>query len=205
MVSWLNGSSGACRCHEERVNWKLLEMIFVEQLMFHIPKRLGEIHMDLMRVYETFCLIPQGIQFLFTVLLDVHDLRGVVNTLAVLKYLDRKFPHRVGSRSEKCLFPGRDRVKEQQRFVLVEGLTDETDNVRDDLVAVLSVDTVGGLVARVCDLLLVLGELDLRDEGSGLFIHDRRELINAAEGRAVFGGDQVCSDTPGVDGCALVL
>ena len=44
MVSWLNGSSGACRCHEERVNWKLLEMIFVEQLMFHIPKRLGDPH-----------------------------------------------------------------------------------------------------------------------------------------------------------------
>ena len=33
-------------------------MIFVEQLMFHIPKRLREIHMDLMRVYETLCLIP---------------------------------------------------------------------------------------------------------------------------------------------------
>ena len=129
----------------------------------------------------------------------------MVNTLAVLKYLDRKFPHRVGSRSEKCLFPGRDRVKEQQRLVLVEGLTDEADNVCDDLVAVLSVDTVGCLIARVCDLLLVLGKLDLRDKGSGLLIHDRRELIDAAEGRAVLGGDQVCSDTPGVDGRTLVL
>ena len=71
--------------------------------------------------------------------------------------------------------------------------------------AVLSVDTVGGLVARVCDLLLILGELDLRDEGSGLLIHDRRKLINTAEGRAVLGGDQVCADTPGVDGRALIL
>ena len=71
--------------------------------------------------------------------------------------------------------------------------------------AVLSVDTVGRLIARVCDLLLVLGELDLRDEGSSLLVHDRRELIDAAEGRAVLGGDQVCADTPGVDGCALVL
>ena len=62
--------------------------------------------------------------------------------------------------------------------------------------AVLSVDTVGGLVARVCDLLLVLGELDLRDEGSSLLVHDRRELINTAEGRAVLGGDQMCSDSP---------
>ena len=53
MVSWLNGSGGACRCHEEHVNWNLLEMIFVEQSMLHIPKRLGKIHMDLMRVYET--------------------------------------------------------------------------------------------------------------------------------------------------------
>ena len=129
----------------------------------------------------------------------------MVNTLAVLKYLDRKFPHRVGSRSEECLFPCRDRVKEQQRFVLVEGLTDETDNVRDDLVAVLAINAVGRLVARVCDLLLVLGKLDLRDKFAGLLVHDRSELINAAEGRAVFGGDQVCSDTPGVDGRALIL
>ena len=121
--------------------------------------------MDLMRVYETFCLIPQGIQFLFTVLLDVHDLRGVVDTLAVLEYLDRKLTHRISSGSEECLFPCRYRVKEQQWLVLIEGLADETDDISDDLVAVLSVDTVGGLVARVCDLLLVLGELDLRDEG----------------------------------------
>ena len=71
--------------------------------------------------------------------------------------------------------------------------------------AVLSVDTVGGLVARVCDLLLVLRELDLRDEGSSLLVHDRRELINTAEGRTVLGGDQVCADTPGVDGRALIL
>ena len=71
--------------------------------------------------------------------------------------------------------------------------------------AVLSVDTVGRLVARVCDLLLVLGKLDLRDKFAGLLVHDRRELINTAEGRAVLGGDQVCADTPGVDGCALVL
>ena len=106
--------------------------------------------------FETFCLIPQGIQFLFTVLLDVHDLRGVVNTLAVLKYLDRKLTHRISSGSEECLFPCRYRVKEQQWLVLIECLADETDDISDDLVAVLSVDTVGGLVARVCDLLLVL-------------------------------------------------
>ena len=48
-------------------------------------------------------------------------------------------------------------------------------------------------------------ELDLRDEGSSLLVHDRRELINTAEGRTVLGGDQVCADTPGVDGRALIL
>ncbi len=88
----------------------------------------------------------------------------MVDTLAVLEYLHRKLTHRVGSGSEECLFPCRYRVKEQQWLVLIERLADETDDVSDDLVAVLAVDTVGRLVARVCDLLLVLGELDLRDE-----------------------------------------
>ena len=129
----------------------------------------------------------------------------MVDTLTVLEYLHRKLTHRISSGSEECLFPCRYRVKEQQWLVLIERLADETDDISDDLVAVLSVDTVGGLVARVCDLLLVLGELDLRDEGSSLLVHDRRELINTAEGRAVLGGDQVCADTPGVDGRALVL
>ena len=43
-----------------RVSYQMCirDRIFVEQSMLHIPKRLGKIHMDLMRVYETFCLIP---------------------------------------------------------------------------------------------------------------------------------------------------
>ena len=161
--------------------------------------------MDLMRVYETFCLIPQGVELFLAVLLDIHDLRGVVDALAVLEYMDRKLTHRVGSRCEKSLLPCCHRIEEQQRLILVEGLAYEADDVRDDLVAVLSVDTVGGLVARVCDLLLVLGELDLRDEFSCLLIHNCGKLIHTAEGRAVLGCDQVRADAPGVDGRALVL
>ena len=49
-----------------------------------------------------------------------------------------------------------------------------------------------------CPKLFLLPTAQTRDT-------DRRELINTAEGRAVLGGDQVCADTPGVDGCALIL
>ncbi len=127
----------------------------------------------------------------------------MVDTLAVLEYLHRKLTHGVGAGSEVCLFPCRYRVEEQQRLVLIELLADETDQICDDLAGFLVVDTVDGLVARVCDLLRVLGELDLRDEFlPPSFVHGS-QLINTAEGRAVLGGDQVCADTPGVDGSAL--
>ena len=29
------------------------------------------------------------------------------------------------------------------------------------------------------------------------------QLVNAAEGRAVLAGDHLCTDAPGIDGCAL--
>ena len=58
-------------------------------------------------------------------------------------------------------------------------------------------------VARVGDLLGVLGEFDLRDEFTGLFIQDGSQLVDTAEGRAILGGDQVSANAPGVDGCTL--
>ena len=38
---------------------------------------------------------------------------------------------------------------------------------------------------------------------TGLFIKHSSKLIDTAEGRAVFGCDHVCTDTPGGDGSAL--
>ena len=82
---------------------------------------------------------------------------------------------------------------------------DQADQVCNDLSIFLVIDTANSLVARVGDLLSILGQLDLRNECSGCLILNRSQLVHAAEGWAVFGCDQVGADTPGVDGCALQL
>lgn len=73
------------------------------------------------------------------------------------------------------------------------------------LAVFLIVNTADGLVARIGDLFCVLGQFDLRNEFSGFLILNGSQLVYAAEGRTVFGGDQVGTDTPGVDGSALQL
>ena len=53
-------------------------MIAVKKLIFHMPQFIGQIHMNLVGIYKTLGLVPQGIQFLFAVSLDVHYLWSFV-------------------------------------------------------------------------------------------------------------------------------
>ena len=103
------------------------------------------------------------------------------------------------------LFPGLNRVEEKKGLVGVVFLVNQTDQVSNDLAIFLVVDASDGLIARIGDLFCIFGKLDLRDEFSGSLVLDRSQFVNTAEGWAVFGGDQVGADTPGVDGCALKL
>ena len=139
----------------------------------------------------------------FVVFLDVHNLWRVVDTLAVLKHRNHQLADGVAVRGKMSLFPGFNRVEEQQGFAGIVLFVYQAAQVCDDLASFLIIDTADGLVARVGDLFGVLGEFDLRDEFTGLFIQDGSQLIDTAEGRAILAGDQVRANAPGVDGCTL--
>src|SRR5699024_9235450 len=85
----------------------------------------------------------------------------------------------------------------------VVNLICQTDQVGDYLAVVLSVDAVDCLIAGICHLLSILRQFDLRYKLSGVSVSDSSQLVDAAEGRAVLGGNQVCPDAPGVDGGSL--
>ena len=104
-----------------------------------------------------------------------------------------------------CLFPCLDRIEEQKGILLIELFIHETDQICDNLASLLVIDSLDGLVARIGNLFCIFRKLDLRDKFACVTVLDGSQLINAAEGRAVLGGDEVCADTPGRDGSALNL
>ena len=178
-------------------------MIFIKQFIFHLPQRHGQIHVGPVRIFQTERFLPKCCELFFAVFLDVHNLWRVVDTLAVLKHRNHQLADGVAVRGQMGLFPGFNRVEEQQGFAGIVLFVYQADQVCDDLASFLIIDPTDGLVARVGDLLGVLGEFDLRDEFTGLFIQDGSQLVDTAEGRAILGGDQVSANAPGVDGCTL--
>ena len=122
-----------------------------------MPQFVGKIHMNLMRVDQTFGFIPQGIQLLLAVLPDLHDLRGVVDALTILEDRNQNFTHGIASGRQMSLLPGLNRVKEKQRIILVKDLIYQANQICDDLAAFLVIDSADGLIARIGYLLGVLG------------------------------------------------
>ena len=145
-------------------------MIFVKQFIFHLPQRHRQIYVGSVWVLQTEGLFPESCDLFFAILLDIHDLRRVVDALAILKYRDHQLADGVAVWGQVSLFPGLNRVEEQQGFAGIVLLIHQTDQVCDDLAGFLIINTADGLVAWVGDFLGVLGELDLRDEFAGLFI-----------------------------------
>ena len=161
----------------------------------------GQIHVYLMGIVEPLCLIPDGILFLRTVIPDLHDRGRRIYAFALLEYRNQKFPQGIGAAPNLCFFsrfPGGSKIIIS--LLLVKGFVRQTDQIRPDFSRGLVVNPVDGFIARVRDLFRIFGKLDLGDEFS-LFILDGRQLVHAAEGRAVPGGDQVGSHAPGGDGC----
>ena len=110
-----------------------------------MPQLVGEIYMDLMRVYQTAGLIPQRLLFFLAVFADVHNLRRLVNAFAVFEDWNEKFAHGVGARCEVCLLPGLDRVEEQKGILLIELFIHETDQICDNLASLLVIDSLDGV------------------------------------------------------------
>ena len=129
---------------------------FVEQAELGVVQLSGEVDVDLVRVDETSGFLPEGVLLFQALLADVHGLGEVVDALAVLEQRDHEFPKFEFAGFEFRLLPGLSGIEEHQR-----ALVGEADQVGDDLVACLFIDTVDLLVAGVGDFLGVLGELDL--------------------------------------------
>ena len=55
-------------------------MVGIQQLVFYVPQLIGQVHMDFVRIDQTFGLIPQGFQLPSAVGLDVHYLGSVSYT-----------------------------------------------------------------------------------------------------------------------------
>ena len=64
----------------------------IQQLILNMPQFIGQIHMDRVRVNQTFGLVPECVQFLLAVGLDIHYLRGIVYALAVQEDGHKQFP-----------------------------------------------------------------------------------------------------------------
>ena len=63
-------------------------VIGIQQLLLHMPQFVGQVHMDGVGIDQAAGLIPEGIQFLLAVSLDLHHLGGAVDASALLKYRD---------------------------------------------------------------------------------------------------------------------
>ena len=62
----------------------------LQQLRLDLIKLVRKIHINLMRIDQTFGLIPESLFFSGTDVTDLHDRRRRINTFTVLKYRNQK-------------------------------------------------------------------------------------------------------------------
>lgn len=173
-------------------------MNVVEKVIFQIPERFGEIHINLLRIYQTPGFIPERIQLPGTVVPDIHDGRRCVDTFPVFEDRNKQFADSKTAACQPGLFPGGYRVKNHQRFAVIIMFIGQGNQVGFDFSGVFVVKTENGFIARVGDLFNIFRNLNLRYEVS-LIIGNGRQFIDTAKGRAVFGSDEVGADAPGSD------
>lgn len=178
-------------------------MIAIQQLVLHLPQCIRQIHMHPVRIFQAQGFLPQRGFFLCTIIPQIHDLRGFIYAFPIEEYGNHQLPHGIAVGRQMGLFPGLDRVEEQQGIGGVIGFSYKADQVGDDLPGLFVVNSLDHLIAWIGDLLGVLRQLDLRDEFTGMLVLDGRQFVYAAEGRGILGGDQVRANTPGIDGSTL--
>ena len=151
-------------------------------------------------------LIPERIQLSLAAVSDLHGRRMVrIDACPVLEHRHQNLTESECSRLDSRLLPCLDRIKDHKVLVLAERLLLKANEIRPDLSGFLVVNPVDLLVARVRDLLRVLGELDLRREFLIALVLDCSELVDTAEGRMTLRGDERRADAPGIDLRALLL
>ena len=96
----------------------LFSVIGIKKLVFNVPQLIGQIHVDGMGVHETFGLLPQRVQLLAAVSLNIHNLGRLVNALAVFENGNHQLPHCVGARGQPVSYTHLDVYKRQQWSLL---------------------------------------------------------------------------------------
>ena len=96
-----------------------------------------------MWIEETFCLVPQGVFFLFTIFCNLRDRRGSVNTFSVFEDWNKHFTHGISAACKLCFLPCLQRVKEKKILTFVKCFISEADQISFDLAC-------GFFVSLVC-------------------------------------------------------
>ena len=179
-------------------------MHFVQKFCLHLIQPVGQIHIDFMWIHKPFRLIPQGILLFDTVFPDVHNRRRLIDTSSLIEDLHHQFFHGISTALQVCLLPGLQRVKYNQVIRSIKPVIRQTDQICLQLPIGFFVNPVYGFVSRVCNLFRIFRKLDLWNKLTVSLLYCR-QLIDAAKGRAVLGGDKIRSHTPGIDRCTLIL
>ena len=116
----------------------------------------------------------------------------------------QQFFHCVGAAFQTCFLPCSIGIKQEKILRGIVFFICKTDQIRTHLPGFFVINPVDGFIARICDLLGILGNFDLWNKLS-VFVLDRGQLIYSSEGRTVFGSDQIRPYSPGSNGCALNL
>ena len=112
---------------------------------------------------------------------------------------NEKFAYFIGSAENFCLFPGIDWIKENHVLVCIKLFISKADKICPDFSGFLIIETIYGFISRVGYFLCVFGKLDLRCKFGTVCIFDSSKFVYTAECRVIVGGDQSCSDTPGIN------
>ena len=108
--------------------------------------------MNPVREFQAQRFLPEGRHLLFTVFLNIHNLRRVVNTFSVLEDRNHQLSHGIAARRQVSLFPGLNGIKQQQRAVRIVYFINQTDEISNDLSVFLIVNPADGFISRVGDL-----------------------------------------------------
>ena len=105
------------------------DIYIVQQRGLGVVEFLGKVHINFVRVEETFRLIPESLFFLPAELCDLCDGWRLIFAFAADKDRFQDLFHSVGAAFETGLFPGRVRIEEEQVFGRIIFLIDEADQV----------------------------------------------------------------------------
>ena len=124
----------------------------IQELVFQCIEGQRKIYVYLVGIHQAACLRPEGFQLFPAVLLNIHHLGRLVDTLAVLEYGNQNFPHGIGVRIQIRLFPGIYGIEEHERLISGICLISQGDEIGDDLVVLFTVNSVYRFITGVGDL-----------------------------------------------------